>query len=745
MMITKSIELAGKTLSIETGRMAKQADGAVVVRYDDTVILATAVASKQAAEDRGFFPLSIEYREKTYAAGRIPGGFFKREGRPTEKEILAARLTDRPIRPLFPEGFQSETQVIITVLSADGENTPDILGVVGASAALSISDIPWNGPIAGVRVGRVDGKLRLNPTNTELEESDLDIIVVGKKDTIIMVEGEAKQVSENELVTALQYAQEAISDLIQVQEALMEEVGKSKREFEIAEVNNELLKKVEKLTKPKLDDLNKPKNKNDRYGDIDAFIDETLAQLAEEYPEEEKTIKNHISELIRIDLRDKTLNGVRADGRKPDEVRTITVETQVLPRTHGSSLFTRGETQALAITTLGSKKDEQLIDDIEGSYYKNQMLHYNFPPFSVGEVRRMFGISRREVGHGNLAERALIQIMPDFEDFPYTVRIVSEILESNGSSSMATVCASCMALMDAGVPVKAPVAGIAMGLVMDDDDRYVILTDILGTEDHLGDMDFKVAGTQEGINSIQMDLKRPGISIDIMREALEQAFQGRQLILGKMLEALDGPRPEISEYAPRIVHLTVNPEKIGEIIGPGGRIVKAITRDTGCNVDVDDEGNVVISGTSNDKLDDAVRMVTLIISDPEVGSTYHGVVRRIMDFGAFVEISPGKEGLVHISELEWRRVEKVEDILKIGDEVDVKLLKIDDLGRLDFSRKALLEKPEGWTEPPRRSPGGGSDGSRGRPRRPQQGDRGSRGGNRRPDRRPPRGGNRPGS
>lgn len=742
MTITKSIELAGRTLSIETGRMAKQADGSVVVRYDDTVLLATAVASREAIEDRGFFPLSVEYREKTYAAGRIPGGFFKREGRPTEKEILAARLTDRPIRPLFPEGFQNETQIIITVLSADGENTPDILGVIGASAALGISDIPWDGPLAGVRIGKVDGKLRLNPTNTELDESSLDIIVVGKKDTIIMVEGEADQVSENELVTALQYAQEAISDLIALQEELVQEVGKTKREFEQSTKDDELLQRIEELVKPNLESLNKPKNKQDRYQDIDAFIAETVEALVEDYPEEEKTIKSHISELIRTDLRERTLNGVRADGRKPDEIRPIIVETQVLPRTHGSALFTRGETQALAITTLGSKKDEQLIDDIEGTYYKSHMLHYNFPPFSVGEVRRIFGPSRREVGHGNLAERALLQVLPDFEDFPYTVRVVSEILESNGSSSMATVCASCMALMDAAVPIKAPVAGIAMGLVMEDDNRYVILSDILGTEDHLGDMDFKVAGTKEGINSIQMDLKRAGISIEVLRESLEQAHAGRQFILEKMLEVLDGPRPQLSEYAPQIVHLSVDPEKIGDIIGPGGRIVKSITRDTGCSVDVDDDGTVVISGTSNDRLDDAVRMVTLIISDPEVGSTYRGVVRRIMDFGAFVEISPGKEGLIHISELEWKRVEKVEDVLKIGDEVEVKLIKIDDLGRLDFSRKALLEKPEGWTEPPRRGSSSGNDGSRNRPRRPHSGSRGPRSGNRRSDRRPARSGNR---
>ncbi|UCD37639.1 MAG: polyribonucleotide nucleotidyltransferase [Fidelibacterota bacterium] len=734
-MINKSIELAGRTLNVEIGRMAKQADGAVLVRYADTVALVTAVATKEITPDRGFFPLSVEYREKTYAAGRIPGGFFKREGRPSEKEILGARLTDRPIRPLFPEGFQSETQIIINVLSADAENTPDILGIIGASAALSISDIPWNGPIAGVRVGWIDGKVRLNPTNTELDSSTMDIVVVGKKDSIVMVEGESDQIPESDLTTAIQYAQEAIRDIIELQEQLVAEIGKPKRLFAAPEPNDELNKTVDELAQPRLDELNSPKNKADRYGAIDSFILEVQEQLAEQFPEQEAAIKQRISDLIREDLRQKTLNGVRADGRKPDEIRAITVETQVLPRTHGSALFTRGETQALAITTLGSKKDEQLIDDIEGTYYKSHMLHYNFPPFSVGEVRPMRGTSRREIGHGNLAERALQRVLPDFEDFPYTVRIVSEILESNGSSSMATVCASCMALMDAGAPIKAPVAGIAMGLVMEDEQRYVILSDILGTEDHLGDMDFKVAGTKEGINSIQMDLKREGISIDVLRAALDQARTGRLYILDRMLEELAAPREQISEFAPRIHFLTMDSEKIGELIGPGGRVIKSITRETGCNVDVDDDGTVVISGTMDDNLDDAIRMVDLIVNDPVVGSTYHGIVRRIMDFGAFVEIAPGKEGLVHISELEWSRVQKVEDILKIGDEVDVKLIKIDDLGRLDFSRKALLKKPDGWTEPPPRDrsrPSGNGGARGGRPRRSGDANRGGRRPNRRP-------------
>ncbi len=705
-MIIKEIEIAGRTLSLETGRLAKQADGAILVRYGDTVLLTTVVAARQAAPDRGFFPLSVEYREKTYSAGRIPGGFFKREGRPTEKEVLGCRLIDRPIRPLFADGFLSETQIIVNVLSADPDNSPDMLGVIGASAALSISDIPWNGPIAGVRIGKVKDRLVVNPSSEEQDESIMNIAVVGNRDSIVMVEGESYGISEEEMITALQYAQEVIRDIVALQDELIKEAGKPTRTFEPPAVNEELLATVDKLTEPKSKDLNSPKDKHARYGDIDAFIKEVREQLAEEFPEEDKTIGNRIRQVLSDDLRRKTLDGVRADGRKADEIRPITVETQVLPRTHGSSVFTRGETQALAVVTLGNKRDEQLIDDLHGVWYKNAMLHYNFPPFSVGEVKPMRGTSRREIGHGNLAERAINKELPPFEEFPYTIRIVSEILESNGSSSMATVCASSMALMDAGVPIKSPVAGIAMGLVKEGD-RHVILSDILGTEDHLGDMDFKVAGTKEGINSIQMDLKTEGISVEIMQAALEQARVGRLHILGEMLKALPTPREALSPYAPKITHLMIDPEKIGGLIGPGGRNIKGIAKETGCSIDVDDDGVVVISGSGGDDLEAAVRMVRLITEEPEVDGVYEGTIVRIMDFGAFVAIAPGKEGLIHISQLAYERVNRVEDVVKMGDKLEVKLIKIDDLGRLDFSRKALLKKPEGYVEPSHERPSGG--------------------------------------
>ena len=705
-MIIKEIEIAGRTLSLETGRLAKQADGSILVRYGDTVLLVTAVAAKEAAPDRGFFPLSVEYREKTYSAGRIPGGFFKREGRPTEREVLGCRLIDRPIRPLFPDGFMSETQIIVNVLSADPDNAPDMLGIIGTSAALSISDIPWNGPIAGVRIGKVKDRLVVNPSSEEQDESIMNIAVVGNRDSLVMVEGESYGISEEELITALQYAQEVIRDIVEMQDELIKEVGKPARTFDLPEVNKELLTKVDKLTKPKLKDLNSPKDKHTRYGDIDAFIKEAREQFDEEFPEEAKTVGKRIRQLIDDDLREKTLDGVRADGRKADEIRPITVETQVLPRTHGSSVFTRGETQALAVVTLGTKRDEQLIDDLHGVWYKNAMLHYNFPPFSVGEVKPLRGTSRREIGHGNLAERAINKELPLFEDFPYTIRIVSEILESNGSSSMATVCAASMALMDAGVPIKSPVAGIAMGLVKEGD-RHVILSDILGTEDHLGDMDFKVAGTKDGINSIQMDLKTEGISVEIMQSALEQARVGRLHILDEMLKVLPSPREAISRYAPKITHLLIDPEKIGGLIGPGGRNIKGIAKETGCSIDVDDDGVVVISGSGNDDLESAVRMVRLITEVPEVGGVYNGTIVRIMDFGAFVAIAPGKEGLIHISQLAYERVNRVEDVVKMGDKLEVKLIKIDDLGRLDFSRKALLDKPEGYVEPSHDRPSGG--------------------------------------
>jgi polyribonucleotide nucleotidyltransferase len=620
----------------------------------------------------------------------------------------------------------SETQVIVNVLSLDEENLPDIMGIIGTSAALSISDIPWTGPIAGVRIGKLDDKLVINPTVEQLETSSMDIVVVGKKDSIIMVEGESHEISEDELVMALQYAQEAIADLVVLQEELIAEVGREKRTFEVAEVDQALIAAVDEKVQPQLAELNKPKNKEEHYGDIDAFKSTLQAELAEAYPEQEKVISKRIGELLSDDLRERTLKGVRAAGRKNDEIRDITVEVGVLPRAHGSSVFTRGETQALAVTTLGTKRDEQLIDDLLGTWYKNAMLHYNFPPFSVGEAKPMRGTSRREIGHGNLAERTITKVLPAFEDFPYTIRIVSEILESNGSSSMATVCAACMSLMDAGVPIRKPVAGIAMGLIKEGD-KYVILSDILGTEDHLGDMDFKVAGTAEGINAIQMDLKTEGISVDIMREALEQAKEGRLHILGEMMKVLDKSRPDLSEYAPRIFHTTINPEKIGALIGPGGRVIKAIAKETGCSIDVDDDGSVVVSGSGQDDLESAIKMVKLIATDPEVGATYEGTVVRVMDFGAFVSIAPGKEGLVHISQLAHERVNKVEDVARMGDKFDVKLIKIDDLGRLDFSRKALIEPPPGFT--PREDKDSGSRNDRpsgGRSRRPAQGGGGRR-------------------
>ena len=724
-MTVKTLELAGRELIIETGRMAKQSHGSVTVRYGDTVVLVTAVSNRGPGVDRGFFPLTVEYREKTYAAGNIPGGFFKREGRPTEREILSARQIDRPCRPLFPAGYMAETQIIVNVLSMDEDNLPDVLGIIGASIALSISDIPWNGPIAAVRVGKVDDKLVLNPTNEQLEMSTMEIVVVGMKKSIIMVEGESHEISEDELISALQYAQEAITDIIALGDELVAELGKAKREFTVPEVDQDLLKAVAEKVEPKLDELNSPKMKDDRYGAVDAFILSLQEELAEAYPEQEKVIAGHVNELISNDLRAKTLAGVRADGRKHDEIRDITAEVSVLPRTHGSALFTRGETQALAVATLGTKRDEQLIDDLLGTWYKNFMLHYNFPPFSVGEARMMRGTSRREIGHGNLAERSISKMLPAFEDFPYTIRLVSEILESNGSSSMATVCACSLALMDAGVPILAPIAGIAMGLIKEGD-KYVILSDILGTEDHLGDMDFKVAGTSEGINAIQMDLKTLGISVDIMREALEQAREGRLHILGKMNAVLDKHRDEINRYAPRIFHTSIDPEKIGALIGPGGRVIKQIQKETGCDINVEDDGTIVISGSADDDLEGAKRAVELISTDPEVGSTYESTVVRIMDFGAFVSIAPGKEGLVHISQLAHERVNKVTDVVRMGDKVEVKLIKIDDMGRLDFSRKALLERPAGMPEGSNENVGRSGNGRPDRGRRP-----GGRGGPRR--------------
>ena len=698
-MIKKSIEISGQTLTIETGRMAKQASGSVVVTYGETVVLVTSTANHGIESDRGFFPLTIDYREKFYASGKIPGGFFKREARPSEKEIIGCRLTDRPLRPLFPKGFYNETQVFISVLSFDGENNGDILGTIGASASLAISDIPWDGPVASVKVGRVNGELIINPTNTVMEESDLSIIISGTKDSVVMVEGEANFISEDDFLKVIQYGHEAIQDIVQLQEDLVAECGKTKREIPEIEVNQVLNDAIDKLIEGKISDLNAPQEKEGRYNGIRNFKQSIVKAMSEEFPDDESGIKSYIEHQISLDLRKMTLNGTRADGRDYKTVRDIKIETSVLPRTHGSSLFTRGETQALVIATLGSKRDEQMLDSIEGFSYKKHMLHYNFPPYSVGEARPKFSVSRREIGHGNLAERAIKPSLPDFEEFPYTIRLVSEILESNGSSSMATVCGASLGLMDAGVPIKTPIAGVAMGLIMEDNDNYAILTDILGTEDHLGDMDFKVAGSRDGITAIQMDLKIDGLPIDLMREALQQAKEGRIHILDIMKEELETHRDRLSVHAPKIGQSSIPVDRIGDFIGPGGKNIKAISAEYECEISVEDDGMCVVMGQDQDYIDTVVRILDSYNLVPVPGEVYDAEVVRIMDFGAFVKIAPGKEGLVHISALNWERVKKVEDVVKIGDKVKVKLMKIDDLKRLDFSIKALLEKPDNYSPP----------------------------------------------
>ena len=697
-MYKKEIEISGKKLIIETGLMAKQANGSVVMRYGDTVLLVTATANLRSQTNLNYFPLSVDYREKMYSAGKIPGGFFKREGRPGEHEIIASRLTDRPVRPLFPKDFMYEVQVLINVLSYDGENIPDVIGTIGASAALAISDIPWNGPIATVRVGRVNNKYILNPTNTELEDSDMEVILAGTSDSILMVEGESDFISEDAFLSAIQYGHEAIKDIINLQLELVKECGKTKVDYVKKEINKDIEKDVLKFIDGKVEEFNKPKNKKDRYSQIETFVNDVWSNFENKYEDDENTVKSIVNNAISENLRKITLEGNRADGRNHKDIRDIHIETNLLPRTHGSALFTRGETQALVTTTLGGKRDEQMIDNVDGLSYKNYMLHYNFPPFSVGEVGRMFSTSRREIGHGNLAERSLKRILPDQEEFPYTYRVVSEILESNGSSSMATVCGGSLALMDAGVPVKDHVAGIAMGLIMEDENKYAILSDILGTEDHIGDMDFKVAGSENGITAIQMDLKIDGLPINIMKEALEQARLGRIHIINVMKNKMKTPNKELSVYAPKIISSSLPTDRIGEFIGPGGKNIKAISEEYECEVNIDDDGKVTILGVDIDLMNKVKVIVDSYNLMPEIGAKYDAKVVKIMDFGAFVSIAPGKEGLVHISEINWSHVKKVEDELSVGDEVKVKLINIDELKRLKFSIKALLKKPDNYKD-----------------------------------------------
>jgi polyribonucleotide nucleotidyltransferase len=694
MKVTKEIVVGGKTFSLETGRFAKQADGAVMARFGDTMVLATVVASKEEREGFDYFPLQVEYREKAASAGKIPGGFFKREARPSEKEILSSRLIDRPIRPMFPDWFKCETQVIVTVYSSDQEHDGDVLGAVAASAALSISDIPFEGPVAEVRVGRLNGQFVINPTFSELGQSDMDVTVAGTADSIVMVEGEAREISEQDMLDALAFAHGFIKQMCALQVELARECGRAKRQAPAVATNDALIADVKAAAGTRLKDLaGTPMLKEERASKTAAIYDEVKKALAEKYPEQEKLIGETLHEMEYVEMREMILSkGKRLDGRGLTDIRPIAIEIGILPRTHGSALFQRGETQSLTTLTLGTKLDEQIIDGLLPDSTKRFMLHYNFPPFSVGEVGRLGTTGRREIGHGNLAERSIKNMMASEKEFPYTVRIVSDILESNGSSSMATVCAATLALLDGGAPLKKSVAGIAMGLVKESD-RVAILSDILGNEDHLGDMDFKVAGSSDGITAFQMDIKIRGISLDIMRRALEQARMGRMHILGKMAEVITAPRSDLSSFAPRLTTLQVPVDMIGAVIGPGGKNIRQIVADSGAEVNIEDDGTVVVAATSKESAQKAIDAIQRITEVPEVGKVYHATVKKIMDFGAFVEFLPGKEGLVHVSQLDTKRVNHPSDVVKVGDQFDVKITDKDDQGRWKLSRKILM-KPD---------------------------------------------------
>ncbi|HEX7356192.1 MAG TPA: polyribonucleotide nucleotidyltransferase [Ignavibacteriaceae bacterium] len=709
MLVKKEIELGGRLFSIETGRYAKQANGSVMVRYGDTMVLVTAVAASEAKEGMDYFPLQVEYREKTSAAGKFPGGYIKREGRPTEKEILSARLCDRPIRPMFPVSFNNETQVIAMVFSYDGENDADVLAACGASAALTISDIPFDGPIGEVRIGRLNGEFIVNPTHEQIKLSDIELVVAGTSDSIMMVEGESKEVSEQELLDALKFAQEEIKKIVDLQNQLRAEAGKTKWIIAEKTVDADLKKDVYDLAETKFKEIVYSILAKEERAAKNKELSEFVKQaLTEKYPEQEKVIGEILHDMEKDLMRERILKeGIRLDGRNTTQVRPITIELGNLPRTHGSALFTRGETQSLTNVTLGTKDDEQTVDGLLEEYSKKFYLQYNFPPFSVGEVGRMSGVGRREIGHGNLAERSLKQVLPADDVFPYTVRIISDILESNGSSSMATVCAGSLALMDAGVPVTKAVSGIAMGLVKEGND-YAILTDILGNEDHLGDMDFKVAGTSDGITGFQMDIKIQGISFEIMEKALHQAKEGRMHILGKMNEAISKPKDSLSPYAPRLITMNVATDQIGLIIGPGGKTIQGMQRLFGVNINIEDDGTIHIASPNKENAQQAKDYIKKLTATPEVGEVYDGVVTKIADFGAFVEILPGKEGLLHISEIDNKRVNKVSDYLKVGDKITVKLLKIEN-GKFSLSRRKLLTEAaekEAKNNPPAEQPAG---------------------------------------
>jgi len=683
-------EVFGKQLEIETGRLAKQAHGAVLASYGGTAVLATVVALKEKSEDEDFVPLTVNYQERAYAAGRIPGGYFKREGRPSEKEVLTSRLIDRPIRPLIPKDFNYPTQIIVTVLSADQDNDPDVLSITAASSALLVSDVPFDGPVAAVRVGRINGEFVCNPTRGEIEKSDIDLVVAGTKNAIVMVEGGANEVPEEDIVEALLFAHSGIQELIKPQEELLSQLSVKKREVQPVAEDESIIQSVVSLAKDRLREAMRISSKVERRDQIQAIFQETMESLTLRFPGMETQIVKVFDNLKRDLVRDSIVHEKRRiDGRGYTDIRPISGEVGFLSRTHGSALFTRGETQVAVTATLGTTYDEQRIDALEGELTKRFMLHYNFPPFCVGEVGHRLGPGRREIGHGALAERAILPVLPPKEKFPYTIRVVSDVLESNGSSSMATVCGATLSLMDAGVPISAPVAGIAMGLIKEED-RFVILTDILGDEDQLGDMDFKVAGTQAGVTALQMDIKVKGITREILSNALKQAYHARLFVLEKMREIIREPRAGISDFAPKILTIQIKPEKIKDVIGSGGRTIKKIIEETGVQIDIDEAGKVKIASPSKEACTRAAEMIEDLVQEIEVGKIYIGRVKRILDFGAIVELFPRTDGLVHISELAPTRVRSVSDIVKEGDEILVKCISIESDGRIRLSRKEAL-------------------------------------------------------
>ncbi len=727
MVRTYELELDGKTITIEHGRMAAQADGAVIVRCGDSMVLVTACMSHD-APNLPFFPLTVEYREKGYAAGKIPGSIFKREGKPSDEETLSARLIDHQIRPLFPKAFQNEVQVIVSVLSHDQENDPDVLACIGASAALSVSKIPFAGPYGTVRVA-VDpetGNKIVNPTYEQRESSDRDIVVAGNAESLLNIEGEAHEISEAEMLDSMTFAIDSIKKLVDFQAKIVAEVGQPKVEVTEPEVDQELVKRVEDLAADRIRESLTIVEKSKREEVQDQIIDEAIVALAEDYPAEQKEIADVISAIAKREMRNRILNeGTRIDGRDVKTVRDITIETGLLPRAHGSAIFSRGQTQALASVTLGTRMDERLVDNLEGKSYKNYMLDYNFPPFSTGEVKRLGAPSRRDIGHGALAEHAIESVIPDDKSFPYTIRVVSDIMESNGSSSMATVCAASLALMDAGVPIKTAVAGINIGLITDrESGKYTILTDLIGIEDANGDMDLKIAGTRDGITAFQMDIKIGGIAIETMREAFDRARDGRIHVLDEMAKAIETPRAQLSRFAPRIITMNIDPSQIGAVIGPGGKVVREIQESTGATIEIEDDGTITISSLDGESGDAAAGRIKGIVSVPEIGEKYHGTVKSIMPYGAFVEIMPGRDGLLHISEIEERRLDKVEDVLTVGDKLEVIVMNVEANGKLRLSHKRLdasIEELKAEAEKTASSSGGG--GSRG--------GRGGRGGGRR--------------